>query len=61
MAFTSTAVSIGGIAAIVLFAAGVVTLLVTRNSPDRKKWGWLLLALGACALVSAIVNLIGKT
>lgn len=59
MAFTINAVYIGGIAAFVLFAAGIITLLVTRNRPDKKKWGWVLLALSVCALVSTVVNLTG--
>lgn len=59
MAFTITAVYIGGIAAFVLLMAGIITLLVTRNQPDKKKWGWILLALSVCALVSTVVNLSG--
>lgn len=59
MAFTITAVYISGIAAFVLLVAGVITLLVTRNRPDKKKWGWVLLVLSVCALVSTVVNLIG--
>lgn len=56
MAFTRTAVYIGGIAAFVLLAAGIIVLIVTRNSPEKKKWGWSLIFLCVCALVSAAVN-----
>lgn len=59
MAFTLAAVYISGITAFVLLAVGIITLFATRNSPDKKKWGWVLLALSVCALVSTGVNLIG--
>lgn len=59
MAFTIASVYIGGIAAFMLFVAGIITLLITRNKPDKKKWGWILLALSICALISTVVNLIG--
>lgn len=56
MAFTSAAVYIGVIAALVLFAVGIITLFVTRKHPEKRKWGWILLALGLCAVISAFVN-----
>lgn len=56
MAFTSAAVYIGVIAALVLFVAGIITLLITRKHPKTRKWGWILLALGLCAVISAFVN-----
>lgn len=59
MAYTITAVYISGTTAFVMFVVGSITLLVTRNKPDKKKWGWVLLALSVCALISAVVNLIG--
>ena len=59
MAFTETAVYIGAVAALVLLVAGIITLLATRKSPGNKKWGWILLGLSTCALVSAITNASG--
>lgn len=59
MAFTITSVYISGSAAFVLFVAGIITMLVTRNRPNKTKWGWVLLALSVCALVSTVVNLVG--
>lgn len=56
MAFTSTAVYIGLIAALVLFILGGIVLLATRKNPQKRKWGWVVLALGICALISAVVN-----
>lgn len=56
MAFTSTAVYIGVIVAFVLFVAGIITLLITRKHPEKRKWGWILLVLGFCAVISALVN-----
>lgn len=56
MAFTSAAVYIGVIAALVLFVAGIITLLITRKYPKKRKWSWILLALGLCAVISAFVN-----
>jgi len=56
MAFTSTAVIIGIIVAAILFITGIVILLVMRNKPQKRKWGWLIIALGICAMISAFVN-----
>lgn len=56
MAFTRTAVYIGCITASALFIAGIITLFVTRKSPKKRIWGWILLSLAVCALISAAVN-----
>lgn len=56
MAFTPNAVIIGIIVAALLFIVGIVVLLIMRNKPLKKKWGWLLLALSICAVISALVN-----
>lgn len=56
MAFTSTAVFIGIIVAVILLIVGIIVLLVMRNKPQKRKWGWLIIVLGICAIISALVN-----
>ncbi|KMK74428.1 DUF308 domain-containing protein [Alkalihalobacillus pseudalcaliphilus] len=56
MAFTPTAVLIAIIVATILIITGVIVLFVTRNKPQNRKWGWLTIVLGICAIISAIVN-----
>jgi len=56
MAFTTTAVFIGIVIAIILFITGIIVLLAMRKKPQKRKWGWLIIILGICALISAFVN-----
>ena len=59
MAFTLAAVVVGGTVAAILLITGLVFLFVTRNNPPKRKWGWLIIALAICALISAVVNAYG--
>lgn len=50
------AVYIGTVAAFMLFLLGIIILFVSRRTPEKRKWGWVVLALSICAMISAIVN-----
>lgn len=56
MAFTSTAVFIGIIVAIILLITGISVLIAMRKNLQKRKWGWLIIVLGICAIISALVN-----
>ncbi|SHI82850.1 hypothetical protein SAMN05444401_1521 [Clostridium amylolyticum] len=52
----STGFIVGTSVSIILLIIGIIILIYSRNKMEKKRWAWILIVFGICALISGAIN-----
>lgn len=52
----STGFIVGTFISIILLIIGIIILIYSKNKMEQKRWAWILIIFGICALISGAIN-----